>query len=72
MEARQGTDLVLVCHSWSSCLPFVIQAGVLPYGEAIGSIANTLVALCLNVGGLQRVLQSRMLECFIPIFTAKK
>ena len=48
------------------------QGGVLPYGEAIASIANTLVALCLNVGGLEKVLQSRMMESFIPIFTTKK
>ena len=45
---------------------------MLPYGEAVASIANTLVALCLNVGGLERVLQSRMMESFIPIFTSKK
>ena len=31
-----------------------------------------MVALCLNVNGLQRVLQSRMIECYIPIFTNKK
>eukprot|EP00798_Chlamydomonas_sp_ICE-L_P016839 gene16839-23119_t len=49
-----------------------IQAGVLPYGEAVVCIANTLVALCLNTGGLQKVKDSHVMDCFVPIFTSKK
>lgn len=48
-----------------------MQAGVLPYGEAVVCIANTLVALCLNTGGLARVRESCVLEAFLPIFTSK-
>ncbi|GAX74556.1 hypothetical protein CEUSTIGMA_g2006.t1, partial [Chlamydomonas eustigma] len=49
-----------------------VKAGVLPFGEAVTSIPNTLVALCLNVGGLEMVLKSRVLDSLIPIFTTKR
>ncbi len=45
---------------------------MLPYSEAIASIANTLVALCLNVNGLNMVLSSRVMESLITIFTSKR
>ena len=47
------------------------QGGVLPSGEALCSVPNTLVALCLNTGGLQRVRDARALSCFVTIFTSK-
>jgi hypothetical protein len=52
--------------------PLERQVGVLPYGEAVVCIANMLVALCLNNGGLQRVKDSRAMECFVPLFTSRK
>lgn len=54
--------------------PYVLpaQAGVLPYGEAIVCIATTLVALCLNTGGLERVRSSRVIDAFVPILISKK
>lgn len=30
---------------------------------------STLVALCLNEKGLERVKESKALDCFVPIFT---
>ena len=36
------------------------------------SIANTLVALCLNVNGLSMVLRRQVLLCLVPIFTLRK
>jgi len=48
------------------------QAGVLPSGEAVCCVPNTLVALCLNTGGLARVRASRALRCFVPIFTSRQ
>ena len=48
------------------------QAGVLPSGEAVCCVPNTLVALCLNTGGLARVRNSRALRCFLPIFTSRQ
>ena len=48
-----------------------LQAGVLPSGEAVCSVPNTLVALCLNNAGLERVRQTKALACFLPIFTSK-
>lgn len=48
-----------------------MQSGVLPSGEALCSVPNTLVALCLNTGGLSRVRDSRALTCFVPIFTTR-
>ncbi len=44
----------------------------MPNNETVVCIPNALVALCLNTGGLQRVRDSRTLECFVPIFTSKK
>ena len=32
---------------------------------------NTLVALCLNNAGMERVRQTKALACFVPIFTSK-
>lgn len=49
----------------------MVQAGVLPSGEALCAVPNTLVALCLNTGGLARVRNSKALECFVPIFTSR-
>ena len=48
-----------------------MQAGVLPSGEAVCSVPNTLVALCLNNSGMERVRQTKALACFVPIFTSK-
>ncbi|DBB00800.1 TPA: hypothetical protein ACH3X1_000730 [Trebouxia sp. C0004] len=48
-----------------------IQAGVLPSGEAVCSLPNTLVALCLNNAGMERVRQTKALGCFVSIFTSK-
>ena len=48
-----------------------MQAGVLPSGEAVCSVPNTLVALCLNNAGMERVRQTKALSCFVPIFTSK-
>jgi hypothetical protein len=53
-------------------LLLLLQMGVLPYGEAVVSIANTVMALCLNNGGLVMVQNSRLLDSFINIFTSKK
>lgn len=50
----------------------VLQAGVLPYSEALSAIANTLIALCLNNGGLARVRETRVLQAYVPIFTSRK
>ena len=68
------TDLLCACCRFPfKSLPVVHpQVGVLPYGEAVVCIANTLVALCLNLSGLQRVKDSRAMDCFVPIFTSKK
>ncbi|KAK9821448.1 hypothetical protein WJX81_000342 [Elliptochloris bilobata] len=49
-----------------------VTAGVLPSGEAVCCVPNTLVALCLNTGGLARVRSSRALRCFVPIFTSRQ
>lgn len=42
---------------------------MLPSGEAIIAVPTTLVAICLNNKGLERVKDSGALECFVPIFT---
>ena len=47
----------------------LLQAGVLPSGEAVCCVPSTLVALCLNVNGLKRVEESQALQCLVPIFT---
>lgn len=49
-----------------------LQAGVLPYSEAINAISGTIVALCLNMGGLARVKESRVMDAYVPIFTNPK
>ena len=51
--------------------PTCMQVGVLPSGEAVCSVPNTLVALCLNNAGMERVRQTKALSCFVPIFTSK-
>ncbi len=63
----------------NTCLPppcaarmRALQAGVLPFGEALISIPNTIVALCLNVHGFELVKSSRVLDCLVPIFTQKQ
>lgn len=48
-----------------------LQAGLLPSSEALCSVPSTLVALCLNTGGLARVRESLALSCFVPIFTSR-
>lgn len=48
-----------------------LQAGILPSGEAVCSLPNTLVALCLNNAGLERVKSMKALSLFVPIFTSK-
>ena len=45
---------------------------MLPYGEALISVPSTLVALCLNAAGLQRVLASQALSVFTTMFTSRK
>ena len=47
----------------------LLQAGVLPSGEAVCCVPSTLVALCLNVNGLKKVEESQALQCLVPIFT---
>ena len=37
--------------------------------EAVAAVPNTLVALCLNEAGLERVRASRALYCLAPVFT---
>ena len=44
---------------------------MLPSGEAVCSLPNTLVALCLNNAGMERVRQTKALGCFVSIFTSK-
>lgn len=69
IECRCGC-LTLFCAACAACC--CAQAGVLPYGEAVVSLANTLVALCLNTSGLELVQKTRIMDSFIPIFTNKK
>lgn len=49
----------------------LVQAGILPSGEALGALPNTLVALCLNTGGLERVQSSHALDVFVHVFTSR-
>ena len=49
----------------------LLQSGLLPSSEALCSVPSTLVALCLNTGGLARVRDSQALSCFVPIFTTR-
>lgn len=49
----------------------MLQDGILPSGEAVCSLPNTLVALCLNNAGLEKVRATKALACFVPIFTSK-
>lgn len=48
-----------------------IQTEVVPSGEALCAVPNTLVALCLNTSGLDRVRNADALSCFIPMFTTR-
>jgi E3 ubiquitin-protein ligase HUWE1 len=45
---------------------------VLAYGEAICCVPPTLVALCLNNGGLARVRASRPLDALLPVLASRK
>ncbi len=45
---------------------------MIPSGEAVCSVPNTLVAICLNTGGLTKVSESGALDCFVPILTSKR
>ncbi len=49
-----------------------LPPAVLPYGEALAAISTTLVALCLNTGGLAAVRRRRLLHAYVPIFTTSK
>ena len=49
-----------------------VYEGVLPSSEAVCSIPNALVALCLNANGLQKVKDRRALVCLTEIFTSKQ
>lgn len=48
-----------------------LQAGILPSSEAVCSLPNTLVAICLNNAGLERVQSTKALACIVQIFTSK-
>lgn len=60
------------CITLFCTAPAALQAGVLPFGEAIVSISTTIVALCLNTGGLAKVRSRRILHAYLPIFTTSK
>eukprot|EP00850_Spirogloea_muscicola_P012629 SM000082S22871 [mRNA] locus=s82:404008:421363:+ [translate_table: standard] len=49
-----------------------LSAGIMPSAEAICSVPNALIALCLNTSGLQDVQSAGALKCFIPVFTNKQ
>ncbi|KAI7840917.1 hypothetical protein COHA_005349 [Chlorella ohadii] len=49
-----------------------VAAGVIVSMEAVAAVPNTLMALCLNSGGLERVKRSKALRCFVPIFSSKQ
>ena len=44
---------------------------MIPSGEALACLPSTLVALCLNTGGLERVQSSHALETFVEVFTSR-
>jgi hypothetical protein len=48
-----------------------VKAGVVASMEAVAAVPNTLMALCLNRGGLARVRRSRVLRCLVPIFSSR-
>ena len=41
----------------------------MPAGDAIACVPTTLVAICLNTAGAERVKNSGALECLVPVFT---
>ncbi len=45
---------------------------MLPTGEAVCTIPNALVALCLNTFGLARVRDEHALHVLLPVFTTRK
>lgn len=49
-----------------------VAAGVLPTSDAVLSIPNALVALCLNQSGLARVADTHALAALVPILTSRK
>eukprot|EP00850_Spirogloea_muscicola_P009963 SM000057S18393 [mRNA] locus=s57:350840:368215:- [translate_table: standard] len=49
-----------------------LSAGIMPPAEAICSVPNALIALCLNTSGLQDVQNAGALKCFVPVFTNKQ
>lgn len=49
-----------------------MQAGLLPSAEAVSSLPSTLVALCLNTGGLAAVREQGVLGMLVPIMTSKR
>eukprot|EP00850_Spirogloea_muscicola_P022377 SM000291S10855 [mRNA] locus=s291:47169:64581:+ [translate_table: standard] len=49
-----------------------LSAGIMPSAEAICSVPNALIALCLNTSGLQDVQNAGALKCFVPVFTNKQ
>jgi hypothetical protein len=52
--------------------PFACQNNLLPSGEAVCSVPNALVALCLNTFGLQRVRETQVLQALILVFSSRR
>ena len=48
---------------------FLVQAGVIPAGDAIACVPTALAAICLNSNGAERVKTSGALDCLIPVLT---
>jgi len=46
-----------------------VQSGVIASGEAISCVPTTLVAICLNNQGAQKVKHSGALDCLVPVLT---
>ncbi|KAI3425184.1 hypothetical protein D9Q98_008953 [Chlorella vulgaris] len=49
-----------------------VAGGVLVSMEAVAAVPHTLMALCLNSGGLKLVKESKALRCLVPIFSSKQ
>jgi hypothetical protein len=62
----------LCCPQTTFALLLLLQAGVVPSGDAIVSIPSALVALCLNSTGLRRVREMAVLNVLVDVFTCKK
>ena len=82
-KAFMRARAIMNCHNFlpasNQLTPFLhtngricSQASVIASGEAVCSVPNTLVAICLNTGGLAKVSESGALDCFIPILTSRK